>query len=862
MPTATAFLAAIIGMFWIAALDGVSRLLQDGTSWPSFSDLSIIAGAVLFSGALVGIIICGLLLSAQVTGTANGISGGAIVRLARIPAPYLLLSVFLFLLPIGLSIPLRAALLVEYTLISAFFDVVACALGWFFALWILKRFEKRPGKPLSRRGTGLLLIASVMLASFVLPNFRPAMALSDTWDLALVGAYAVVYLGTVLLLPDILWVKRAAFIGLVLAVGGGGLSLWRLHVDDDLRCEVASDWRPGNWIVQWGSRLVDSDEDGFSPLFGGGDCNDDRDDVSPEAIEIVGNGVDDNCRGGDRAPVPPWPLRPTFVPLTESIVKPNSILLITVDALRRDHVGAYGYHRPTSPRIDALAAQGVRFSNAYCSAPVTRLSVPVLHTGRNLGEITWDHTVYPDAMRDNVYTVAEVLNAELDFKSVAFITNRYMGKKRGWTQGFDEINDEFVLPEETYNKSVPTSEGLSVAVSQWIEQHADRRFFVWVHFMDPHKDYNQHEASPEFGDSDLDRYDSEIWYTDRAIGGLLDKLVELGINDKLAVVLLSDHGEHFGEHGEGGHGSTVFEEAVQIPLIIRSPGFQQSVASCLVGHVDVAPTLLNLVGIDGSRYGMSGASLLPDMMGKPCTENREIVSELRFGKMRHPELRALIGQRWKLVTDVRLGTYQLYDLASAERERRDVSDLHPVVLESMKNRLIAWVDVYANREMVAIMNENTADVFPEDMERVDAQFDNGIELVGFDLGARRISDRSTSRVQLVFRTKDRVHQDCVVRFSLTDDTGQTRFELSHRPFDSAFPVKSWPLRRFVIDTLRLKVRESYLTDGDIDPGEYNARIGLTCDGESIGGEYGPVDEEGRIVAGTIRLERRGDRHDN
>jgi arylsulfatase A-like enzyme len=856
------FLAAIIGMFWIAALDGVSRLLQAGTVRPSVMDLGVVAGAALFLGALVGIVVCGLFLSARTTGTVHGISGGAIARLARIPAPYLLLSVFLFMLPIGLSIPLRSALLVDYTPISAFFDVIACALGWFLALWTLKRFEKRPGKPLSRGFAGCLLIASALAASVVMPNFRSVLVLSDTWDLALIGEYAVVYLGAALLLPDGSWARRSAAIVLMLAVGGGGFSLWRLHVDDDLRCEVASDWRPGNWIVQWSSRMVDVDADGFSPLFGGGDCNDERDDVNPEAIEIIGNGVDENCRGGDREPVPPWPSRPAFVPLPNSSVEPKSILLITVDALRRDHLGVYGYSRPTSPRIDALAAQGILFSNAYSSAPVTRLSVPILHTGRNLGEIAWDHTVYPDAMLDSVHTVAEILKTERSFETVAFITNRYMGKKWGWTQGFDEIDDEFVLPEETYNKSVPTGEGLSTAVSRWIERHADRRFFVWVHFMDPHDDYNKHEGSPDWGDSDLDRYDSEIWYTDRAIGRLLDKLEEIGIEDETAVVVLSDHGELFGEHGERGHGNSLFEEDIQIPLVVSSPGFGPSIASCLVGHVDVAPTLLNLVGIDGGRYGMSGASLVPDMMAEACTENREIVAELRFGKIRHPELRSLIGGRWKVVADVRLGTYRLYDLASADKERRDVSDLYPGILESMKNRMLAWVDVYANREMVAILNENTAEDFPEGFNRVDARFDNGVELVGFDLGSRRISDRAASKVHLVFRTPDRVRQNCVVKFRLIDDAGQTRFKMSHRPFDGALPVKSWPLERFIIDTLRLKVRDEYLVDGEIDSGEYEVRIGLTCDGESVEVVNGPVDKEGRIVVGAIRVESRRDSCDD
>jgi arylsulfatase A-like enzyme len=775
--------------------------------------------------------------------------------LAGAPLWVLAAGAIAFTLPILAAVPIRAALLARSSHAAAAVDLGAVVAGWALAWLVLRVGGRRAGRRIPRGVAGWTLLGLGIAAAIGLVKLRPGLESADLWNLALAGELALVLAGVAFLLPDSPRLGRAAVAVALAAALAGAADLYALETRGGLREEVESDWRPASWIVTAGQAIVDLDGDGFSPIFGGGDCDDRRDDINPEAIEIAGNGTDENCRDGDRAPSPPWPPRPTFVRRPAGVREPKSIVLIVMDGLRRDHLGVYGYGRPTSPNIDAFSAGAVRFTRAYSSAPTTRIALPVLFTGRTLGEIPWDRRIFPYAVRDSVDTLPEILKKERGFRSAAFVTHRNMTRKWGWVQGFDEIDEKYVLPRSEY-ESVATGEGLAKEVTAWIEAHRDERFFAWAHFLDPHSLYLKHEEGPDFGDRDIDRYDSEIWYTDHAVESILAKLDELGIGDETLVVLMADHGELFGEHGRTSHGGNLWEPIAQIPLIIRGPGIRPGVCDCLTGHVDLAPTILNLVGIDGGKYGMSGATLMPDLTGAPCPKDREIVLEMRYGRLSAPSLTALVGVRYKLEMNNSLRTFRFTDLEADPEELRSDAAAHPEQFEGMKRRLLAWNEIYGNRELADIVSRVTSKSPPAAAERVDAEFDNGVELVAIDFGARRVSMDDSPDLQLYLRTRERVRDDCEIRFFLVDGEGRDRFESSHPPVTGAFPLRRWPLGRIVDDGYGFELRSKLMKRGRLGAGEYGARIGIVCDGREVPAVRGDVDGRGRVRVGKFRVEKR------
>ena len=165
--------------------------------------------------------------------------------------------------------------------------------------------------------------------------------------------------------------------------------------------------------------------------------------------------------------------------------------------------------------------------------------------------------------------------------------HRYLGKGWNYCQGFDLVDETMALDEDIY-RGKATGRKLAKISAEWIAEHADERFFTWIHIMDPHKQYVRHRDGTDFGDRPIDRYDGEIEYSDKAVGYILDKLDELGIAQTTTVVILADHGEFFGEHGRTTHGgSGIWEEGARIPLIIKSPGLKPGVSKCITPHIDI-----------------------------------------------------------------------------------------------------------------------------------------------------------------------------------------------------------------------------------------------------------------------------------
>ncbi len=292
--------------------------------------------------------------------------------------------------------------------------------------------------------------------------------------------------------------------------------------------------------------------------------------------------------------------------------RPN-VVLITVDTLRADHLSTYGYHLRTSPAIDRLAEEGVRFDQAYAAIPMTGPSHFSMFTGRYPQEhgARINGVSVPDDSK--FLTIPQVLR-RFGYTSGAFVSAwPLIGRLTHLDRDFDEYDEDL---ERTYQvfHSMRWAEDVTRPALRWIEEHQrEENLFLWVHYFDPHEPYNLREefadpeqvgeppsGLPEYSQTvreRMRRYDSEIGYADKHIGILLDRIDKLGMRDNTLIVLLSDHGEGLGEQGFVGHGRWLYQSTLHVPWIMRLPDriAPGTVITHNVSTMDLAPTLLDLV---------------------------------------------------------------------------------------------------------------------------------------------------------------------------------------------------------------------------------------------------------------------------
>lgn len=352
-------------------------------------------------------------------------------------------------------------------------------------------------------------------------------------------------------------------------------------------------------------------------------------------------------------------------------VEGANVVLVTVDALRADHLGCYGYHRPTSPNIDALAARAVRFDRAYCQAPLTCYSVPSLLTGDYL------KSTLP-LMSKNPPTLARILAAR-GYTTAAFYNASifFCDDRRATSYGDQKFGFGYA---ETELRPAPALTDQVLRYLQSFRASGKRRLFLWVHYFDVHEPYHR-IPEHDFGDRAMDRYDSEIAHVDQSVGRLVASLHQL--EGPTIFILSADHGEEFKEHGGNYHGSSLYEEQVRVPLIFAVPGVKPLVVRTPAQLVDVAPTVLSLLGARQPR-SIRGQSLVPELLGKGSPD-RIAFSEVHTKKM-------LRFRNWKLIYDFRRSTFQLYDLLTDPRERTNLIGQRPREAAHLKSLLNSWFD--------------------------------------------------------------------------------------------------------------------------------------------------------------------------
>jgi len=366
------------------------------------------------------------------------------------------------------------------------------------------------------------------------------------------------------------------------------------------------------------------------------------------------------------------------------------IILISIDTLRADRLPAYGYTGTRTPAIDRLVRDGVLFENAYSHSPQTLPS----HTSILTGKLPFEHGV-----RDNIgfsvkageHTLQQALS-DRGYATGAFVSAHVLRRQVGLNQGFDHYDDE--LPPASPDRPLGQVQraGLDTlrAAVQWLNARTSPRFFLFFHIYEPHRPY-----SPPPHVTASDPYDGEVEHADEIVAALLDHLSGSSMYDRATIVLLSDHGEGLGDHGEDEHGMFLYRETIQVPLVVKLPGSRgggRRVAAP-VQHVDLTPTILALV--DGSKEGGGqtgrGRSLLPVLFGAGPLAAATIYAEslsprYHFG---WSELYALSDDRYRLI---RAPRDELYDLSQDPREKNSVAADRPHVRDAMRaalDRLIA-----------------------------------------------------------------------------------------------------------------------------------------------------------------------------
>jgi choline-sulfatase len=369
--------------------------------------------------------------------------------------------------------------------------------------------------------------------------------------------------------------------------------------------------------------------------------------------------------------------------------RPKNLLIVTLDTLRADRVGAYGYAQAQTPALDALAARGARFAQATTTMPLTLAAHTSLFTGRfPTGHGVRDNTgFYVD---DGLQTMAETLKAA-GFRTGGFVGAFVLDGRWGIAQGFDEYFDDFDLGEDVGPGLDAIQRRGNQVVDKalaWLGAADARPFFGWVHLYDPHAPYDAPEPfSSRFPASRDGAYDAEIAYTDAQVARLVAALDQSGHRDDTLVVVLSDHGEALGGHGEQQHGFFVYDESVQVPLIMAGPGVGARVIPDQVRIVDVMPTVLAMFDIP-IPAGVQGASLGPLLAG-------ERMDLLAFAETWYPrfhygwsELRTVRDGRHKFVL---APTRELYDVQQDPGETTNLAVRDAARADTMERALRALV---------------------------------------------------------------------------------------------------------------------------------------------------------------------------
>ncbi|UCE60057.1 MAG: sulfatase-like hydrolase/transferase [Phycisphaerales bacterium] len=408
----------------------------------------------------------------------------------------------------------------------------------------------------------------------------------------------------------------------------------------------------------------------------------------------------------------------------------QNVLVITLDTTRADRLGCYGYSAAQTPALDALAQSGVRFDAAFCQVPLTLPSHGSLFAGR------WPPAINIQVnggggLAEELPTLAEVFRTH-GYRTGAFIAAVVLNSSFGLNQGFD-VYDDSMTERQSGDKLIVAqrpADAVCDSALSWLDAESDKPFFAWVHFYDPHDPY---EPPVEFAVRFDDPYDGEVAFVDSQIDRLLKWLGDKGLRDDTLIVVVGDHGEGLGDHGEMEHGLLLYNATMRVPLIMAAPGVmpEPRVVEAPVRLVDVFPTIVDLLGWVPPT-DLDGRSL-----AHACRTG-EVPTLPVYGETWYPRvtfgwaaLRSLVADNWKYIQAPKP---ELYDWRSDPGEANNVAEQHPDTVKRLHDDLQALVSTMdtekyapADVELDAQTRRQLASLGYLESDSVPQEFDDGVD---------------------------------------------------------------------------------------------------------------------------------------
>jgi arylsulfatase A-like enzyme len=408
---------------------------------------------------------------------------------------------------------------------------------------------------------------------------------------------------------------------------------------------------------------------------------------SPWLIAVAGCLLATSCDKADPSAAGPAPSTPTASAVAtsassaapsasagEEARRPLNVILLTIDSLRSD-MPWQGLDRDIAPHLTALAKESVVYPRAYAVSSYTAKSAGAILGGKYPSTLYRGPTFFTEYSKANLF-LPEVLSDE-GVRTLAGHAHLYFDRSKNLRQGFDvwKLVDGLTWNAET-DESV-TSPKMTALAKEMLgdPSNTKSRFFTWLHYMDPHDQYVTHAESPKFGRRAKDLYHNEIYFTDLHVHDLLSWCDKQPWWKDTVLIVSSDHGEAFGEHDQWKHAFALWEVLTRVPLMVKGPGMKPRTIDARRSHIDLAPTILELTGVEPPEgFEMAGKSLVPELYGAEPEDREPILLDLP-ADTHNPPTRAIVKGDWKLIQDPG-DKYKLYNLKEDPDEVKNLVD-HP-----------------------------------------------------------------------------------------------------------------------------------------------------------------------------------------
>lgn len=353
---------------------------------------------------------------------------------------------------------------------------------------------------------------------------------------------------------------------------------------------------------------------------------------------------------------------------------PLNVILLVVDAMRYD-MPWDGYDRPIAPNLTKLREKSIAYERGYALSSYTSKSIGGLLTGQYPSSLVRTSPFFTSYRDDNVF-IAEVLQ-EKGIRTLGAQAHMYLKSAAGFHQGFDVWE---MVPgiDWDYNKDPYITSPKHTKLINEIHskpENTSKQFFAYYHYMDPHDVYNRHEEAPLFGTGKVsrDRYDQEIWFTDKYIQQMLDYVNEQPWGARTAIIVTGDHGEAFGERNHWKHAFELYEILIRVPLFIYVPGLEPRTIPRWRGHIDIVPTIYDLMGVPIPE-NLPGTSLLPELKGQDIPQ-RPIIADLPADTYNVRKRSLIDEQGYKLTAMGQDRKYEMFNVRTDPGESKNLIDV-------------------------------------------------------------------------------------------------------------------------------------------------------------------------------------------